>query len=277
MIGPCCADLTDVMRPAITLTHDGPVLDLNDSSLGRLRADWLARHCVVLERFLDPRLVAAVRRQIASGTFGAFVHEESGHEAKMDDNAAVWLLDFLMNGPELLQAIGRVTDRPVTWFHGRVYRLTPGTDEGHDWHKDYEIGRQIGVSVNLTEGAFAGGVLQLRDAVTKVTLSEVANTGSGDGVIFRLGDDVQHRVLPVTGHVARLAFAGWFYTGPTLRERLVHRLDFRGQWLNARTQRASMRAARHGGTGAPAPTPRPWRRDPDHRSANPRCRCRGRR
>lgn len=217
------------MRAVIALTPGGPQIDLDGERLDALRAAWSARHFVILEQFVAPPLLMTVRRHIASGTFGTFVHQESGHEVKMDDNAAVWLLDFLMNSPDVLQAVGRITDRPVTWFHGRVYRLTPGTDEGHDWHKDYEIGRQIGVSVNLTEDTFDGGVLQLRDAGTKAALSEVANTGSGDCVIFRLGDDIQHRVLPVTGHAARLAFAGWFYTGPTLRDRLVQRLDFRGQ------------------------------------------------
>lgn len=216
------------MRTAVTLGRHGPAF-AGPTAEAAAAAEWRARQHIRFEGFLDDELRAFARTQIERGEFADFVHDASGHEGKMADNAAVWLLDFLMNSPPLLECVSRLTGRDVSWFHGRVYRLTPGTDEGHDWHSDYEIGRQLGVSINLTPTPFSGGVLQLRDAATGSPISEVANTGYGDCVIFRLGADIVHRVLPVTGTVERVAYAGWFYSGPTLFERLARQLDYRGR------------------------------------------------
>jgi hypothetical protein len=95
--------------------------------------------------------------------------------------------------------------QPLRSFHGRVYQLTPGTDEGHDYR------------------VCAGGVLPLRDDRTKAMLAEVSNTGAGDCAIFRLGDDIEPRVQPVIGEVPRQAYAGWFHDGPTYLDRLTAR------------------------------------------------------
>ncbi|MGE0443795.1 MAG: 2OG-Fe(II) oxygenase [Vicinamibacterales bacterium] len=213
----------------IVLTRSGPVLSASAAEHAALLREWQQRHCLLLPRFLHPDLYADIAGDVERGVFADFVHEQSGHEAKMEDNAAVWLLDFLMNSPVLLEKVSALTGRTVSWFHGRVYRLTPGTDEGHAWHKDYELGRQLGVSINLTPEPFSGGTLELRDTASRAALAAVTNTGRGDCVIFRLGDDIQHRVLPVTGTVQRVAYAGWFYSGPTLHERLARRLDHRGR------------------------------------------------
>ncbi len=180
---------------------------------------WRRNHFVVLPGLLEASLLAFVRSHVAIGEFFDFQHRASGHEACMRSNAAVWLLDFLMNAPELLRVVESITgiDR-IGWFDGRIYRLTPGTDEGHHWHDDNTHGRKLGVSVNLIDTPFEGGLLQLRDSQTCAALAEVANTGEGDCVIFRLGDDLEHRVLPVTGSVPRIAFAGWFREGETHAE-----------------------------------------------------------
>jgi hypothetical protein len=198
-------------------------LALDEARLRTLQSDWARQHYLVLPRFLDAALLEEVRGHVRGGRFATFVHDASGHEGKMEDNTAVWLLDFLMNSPALLSAVSRVTDRDLTFFHGRVYRLAPGTDEGHDWHSDAVYGRQIGVSINLTAEAFGGGGLEFRDHDSRQPLGGVTNSGAGDLVMFRLGNDIQHRVLPVTGPVTRLAYAGWFYRGASLRERLVRK------------------------------------------------------
>lgn len=188
-----------------------------------LQSDWARQHYLVLPGFLEQALLDEVRGHVRTGHFATFVHDASGHEGKMDDNAAVWLLDFLMNSPSLLAEVSRITSRELTFFHGRVYRLAPGTDEGHDWHNDAVHGRQVGVSINLTPGVFGGGELQFRAHDSRRPLGGVTNDGAGDLVMFRLGHDIQHRVLPVTGDVTRLAYAGWFYRGAPLRDRLVRR------------------------------------------------------
>lgn len=209
------------MSPAIALDRRGPRLQLDEARVRALQSDWARQQYLVLPGFLEPALLDEVRGHVRTGHFATFVHDASGHEGKMDDNTAVWLLDFLMNSPSMLAAVSRLTSRDLTFFHGRVYRLAPGTDEGHDWHTDAVYERQVGVSINLTPEAFSGGGLQFRDHMSRRPLGGVTNQGAGDLVMFRLGNDIEHRVLPVTGGVTRLAYAGWFYSGASLRERLV--------------------------------------------------------
>jgi hypothetical protein len=199
---------------AISLRRQGPQLDLDETGVRAWQQEWARQHYLVLPGFLERALLDEVRYHVSHGRFATFIHDASGHEA-------VWLLDFLMNSPSLLDAVSRITGRELTFFHGRVYRLSPGSDEGHDWHNDAVHGRQVGVSINLTSGAFTGGGLEFRDHDSHRPLGAVTNNGAGALVMFRLGHDIQHRVLPVTGATTRLAYAGWFYSGAGLRERLV--------------------------------------------------------
>jgi hypothetical protein len=51
-------------------------------------------------------------------------------------------------------------------------------------------------------------------------LQEVTNTGLGDAIVFRLSDDLQHRINEVRGAQPKTAFAGWFRSDPALRTKL---------------------------------------------------------
>jgi hypothetical protein len=43
----------------------------------------------------------------------------------------------------------------------------------------------------------------------------------GDATLFRIGDDLEHRVMPVKSGSVRVAYAGWFLSGmPDLRATL---------------------------------------------------------
>jgi hypothetical protein len=206
----------------LQLSSRSVVTSLSGAEFERFRCDWRKNHLVVLPQFFDTALLELVRAHVRGAEFFDNRHPASGRETTMKKDRIIWQLDFLMNTAALLQQIEAITGcGPLRYFQGRVYQLTPGTDQGHDWHDDFAHHRRLGVSVNLSERVFAGGVLQLRDDRTKATLAEISNTGAGDCVIFRLGDDIEHRVLPVTGAVARQAYAGWFHDGPTQLDRLA--------------------------------------------------------
>ena len=51
------------------------------------------------------------------------------------------------------------------------------------------------MSVNFSTGVYAGGVLRIRDRESGKIVSEVANVGIGDAVIFRLSDRLEHRIM----------------------------------------------------------------------------------
>jgi hypothetical protein len=70
------------------------------------------------------------------------------------------------------------------------------------------------MSVNLGRQIYSGGVLQIRESESGRIVHEVANTGFGDAVVFRLSHGLKHRVTDVQGGVPREAFAGWFKSEP---------------------------------------------------------------
>ena len=57
-------------------------------------------------------------------------------------------------------------------------------------------------------------------------IQEVYNTGFGDALLFRISNQLKHRVQEVKGTVPKTAFAGWFLEVedflPNLRKRSIH-------------------------------------------------------
>ena len=195
----------------IQLSKRGLQRDVEPGEIERLRDEWRRDQFMRIPALFDADLLAFAHAGARAGEFAIVEHTASGREMGMTSNSLIGTLDFLMNAPELIRLAEDVTGcGHIGAFFGRIYRLMPGTDQGHDWHGDIQFGRQLGVSVNITEGVFTGGLLQLRDIASGRILSELSNTGPGDCVIFRLGEDIEHRVLPVTGDVMRQAYAGWF-------------------------------------------------------------------
>lgn len=204
------------MSPAasIQLTRNGTTIDRDPAPIAALRTEFDATHVVKLPAFVDAPLLAEVQRHVAAGTFHSKIHKASGVEMCMEPNAAVWLLRFLIVSADVLRAVETITGAGnLTSFFGRVYRLDPGTDHRHDWHDDREDGRQLGFSLNVSTDRFEGGALQLRERDPERVTATVFNTTPGDAVIFRLHENVQHQVHPITGSVPRTVFAGWFRSG----------------------------------------------------------------
>lgn len=140
----------------------------------------------------------------------------------MAPEASVGVLNFMLNEDAVLRAIERLTGcGPLRGFRGRVYRLDPNAGHFHGWHRDFDRNRLLGVSINLTEGAYDGGLLQLRRMRTREVIYGAANRGAGDMLVFRIDASLQHRVTPVSGDVPKVSFAGWFLSKPPFRRRLA--------------------------------------------------------
>ena len=60
--------------------------------------------------------------------------------------------------------------------------------------------------------------MQIRERASGKVVSEIANTGFGDAIIFRLDKGLQHRLTDMQGAVPKTAFAGWFEPGPLFHE-----------------------------------------------------------
>lgn len=197
------------------LTINGPGPIPPDSTINGLRYGFEKEHYILIESFLDPALLDYIQQNINDGDFYPRSHGRLATELCLNQGKAHALLYFLLNNQKLFRFIEAVTGcDKIGCFEGRGYRIVPGEGHFDDWHNDIYGGRLVAISINLSNEIFEGGELQIRNSHSTRILSEVANIGSGDAVIFRLSDDLQHRIADIRGNVPKTAFAGWFKSGP---------------------------------------------------------------
>jgi hypothetical protein len=212
----------------LQLTRSGPALSWTDADLRRLRSQFDERHCIRLPSLVDADEFAYVQRQLDLAVFADTRHGKIGVEVCLQENPALNLLNFLTNDVRFFQLVQRLTGcGPIGTFMGRVYRMVPGTGHYDSWHSDCVEHRMIGMSVNLSDGVYSGGLFQLRRRDSAAILIEAPNTGAGDAILFRIAADIVHRVTAVEGTVSKTAFAGWFVSEPRFLDLLVSRPDDR--------------------------------------------------
>lgn len=182
-----------------------------DADVAALRAEFQARRCVRVRSFIESRLLSRIQAQIAVASFTPRAHGSISTELCMERNVCLGLLNFLANDPAVFRFVEQVSGcHGLTSFVGRVYRLQPDREDYDSWHADLHPNHQLGMSVNLGTEPFEGGVFQIRRAAATEPLASLANVGSGDAILFLIAAEVEHRVTPMRGSVAKTAFAGWF-------------------------------------------------------------------
>lgn len=195
-------------------------------NLGRLRSEFSQRHCIRIPQMIDPTLLEQIQPSLDISAFRKVTYEDVRiSELCMVENSASLLLYFLANDRRLFSILEEITGcAPIRCFQGRVYCRMPGESGGESWHDDCVQGRLIGMSIHLGRHPFRGGLLQIREAASKKIVAEVANTGFGDAVLFRIATHLQHQNTETGGAVPKWAFAGWFQSEPdflgALREAL---------------------------------------------------------
>jgi hypothetical protein len=207
----------------LQLTKNGVALQ---GELDTLRERFSANHCVVLEKLIEPALLKNLQRRIEQAKWRNTTYENVGTEFTLEDPVTVHILLFLLNRSEFLDAIRIITGcEEITDFLGRVYRLTAGPQSQLSWHTDIDNTveqRHAALSINLSSDVYSGGTFELRDRLTKAPLAQINNTGFGDALLFRVSNNLEHRVTEVVDKVEKTAFAGWFRaTGVSLFADLV--------------------------------------------------------
>ena len=205
------------------LTRAGAAAMPGAADIAGLRDVFEREHCVRLPGLFDPDLVRQVLARIEAGPFEPFLHEEDADDAPflikkelcLQDAATVSLLNPVPNDGRFFAFVEAVTGcGHIGCFHGRVYRMLPGGDHHDSWHNDVFGHRLVSMSVNLSPVPFAGGALRIREAATGRIVHEVANTGLGDAILFRIASALEHCVVDVEGAQPKTAFAGWFESEP---------------------------------------------------------------
>jgi hypothetical protein len=192
------------------------VLEVN---LPALRDRFRDRRCVVVPSFIESRMLGRIQTQIAAAVFEERAHGSISTELCMERNVCLGLLNFLANDPAVFRFVQSVTGcGTLTTFVGRVYRLSAERDHHDSWHADLHSGHDVGMSVNLGREPFEGGIFEIRRAGDARVLDAIANVGAGDAILFSIDDELEHRVTPMRGPVAKTAFAGWFGAGRDYRD-----------------------------------------------------------
>lgn len=193
------------------LTWRGVRAQAGPQHVEALAAAFHQRRCVVVPQLLDAAVLQWIQQQLAISAFRAAAHAGmESTELRLDDCTALGVLTFLVNDPVMLRFVEAVSGQPtLNRFVGRVYRRVPGV-HGDAWHDDIRPDRIVGMSINLSAGVYEGGIFEIRETETERPLGSIANTGFGDAILFPIDDALQHRVSPLSGAIAKTAYAGWF-------------------------------------------------------------------
>lgn len=197
----------------IQLTRSGAVVDATPGQIETLQQQFAEHHFILLPHLVSYDVLNILLEQIQAAQFVPRDDAGIAHESWLPDGVAKGTLTFLMSSPGFLAFIEQVTGRKsIAVPSGRIYRFAPLEQHHDDWHNDIIPGqnRVLAFSINLSPVPFEGGELVIRESKSKTVLAEIANTGLGNAVIFRVDQNLEHRVSQVQGNNPRTAFAGWF-------------------------------------------------------------------
>lgn len=194
----------------LRIGRGGLAADARD--VDRLRAEFATSQVVLLRGLLDPHLVHFILGRLEQSEWRVKIHPGIAEEHIAMDKQALHLLHFLSNMRQFRLVIQEITrSEPLSLFYGRVYRMIPALGHYDRWHNDVTTeNRVLGMSLNLSPRGYRGGLFQLRQSGPGRILAEIANTGLGDALLFKLSKNLEHRVGDIEGDEPKTAFAGWF-------------------------------------------------------------------
>ncbi len=111
---------------------------------------------------------------------------------------------------------------PIKALAGRIAQTRANDQDELVWHDDSDSPhRLLGVVVNLSDQAYAGGEFELRRKGEAEPLFAYRHIRPGSITIFAVRSDLEHRVLPVTSGGPRRVYAGWMMREPEAGVRSV--------------------------------------------------------
>jgi hypothetical protein len=204
----------------IQIKRDGKVI-VND--LEALRAEFAQKHCVLLPQILAPDLLEFLGRQLAQASFVTKLEREADEEfGKVlfipESEPALFVLHLLLNNLSLFEALEHITEcGAIGNFTGRIHQSAPGGDHKIDWHGDNADHRLLGLTLNLGDEDYTGGLFQLRNKQTQQVVCELPRKPPGDAFVFRISPGLQHRLTMLRSGGRRTVGVGWFRSHPDLR------------------------------------------------------------
>lgn len=181
------------------------------------RAQYQQNCMLVLPGLFSRELCEILIREINAGGWYQAVHEDNGvigSEETSSSELAGGILSFVVTEPGFISLIRQISGRDdITWFSGRFFKMNPSLGHSCSWHDDINPTRRVGISICLEEVPCEGGGFEIRKAGSDQLLGRVERRNLGDATLFRIGEDLEHRILPVKEGTVRVACAGWFHSG----------------------------------------------------------------
>ena len=206
----------------INIQKLGTKVAASDQDMADLRREFQQNDFICLPNLIEPALLEELHSQIESAEWENRTHDGIGVELCMSDAGLVSLINLLFNDQALFRVIQEITGcEPIGCFQGRVYRMIPNSGHYDSWHTDIGEDRLLALSLNLGKTPYGGGLLQIQKRDRSGKLIEAPNLVFGQAILFRLSNELQHRVTNVVGTTPKTAFAGWFKTSPDLRSTLT--------------------------------------------------------
>lgn len=197
-------------------------VSFSNEEIADLRSQFQKNDYIRLPNLIDPKLLEELYSQIEIANWENRTHDGIGVELCLNDPGLVSIINFLFNDHRFFRAIQTITDcQTIGCFQGRIYRMIPNSGHYDSWHTDIGEDRLIALSLNLGKDPYEGGTLQLQQRKTPGPIIEASNLHFGQAILFRLSNDLKHRVTNVVGTTAKTAFAGWFKSSPDLSSTLT--------------------------------------------------------
>ena len=194
----------------VSVSATETVVDRDPSTVRRARDAFARYGALFVPDLLDPDLGRMLRGIVAGAGFAPDVAGAGTRATETPDRAGT-ALRLILARPELLAWLERVTGcGPIDRAAGAVTRLTAGSGHALDWHADMVEGRRLAITIDLTGTPYEGGALELRDRPSGVVTLRHVHRETDGALIFGIGRDLEHRVLPITAGGPRTVFAGWF-------------------------------------------------------------------
>lgn len=177
------------------------------------KQSYLEHRSFLARNFFSEKLVEFIQISLQNTNFD--IHDYlAGPDSRVHEYIAksrfIKFVRELMNDQSVLHTLEEITGhKGLHNFNGRIYKLDSSV-AGMDWHQDMDGNKKISVTINISTEIFTGGELIIHNKVTG-EIQKFHNVGYGDAIFFEVNKDYQHRVLPVTGDVPKLAVAGWYH------------------------------------------------------------------
>jgi hypothetical protein len=177
--------------------------------------DWSNRfaeeRAIVCHDAIEPALLDRLLRVVHRSQFRADDVPRLGTREVEEPQSLGATFKLLLRRTNLVDWLEQVTGAEgLAGVEGHVVQTRPGGD-ALDWHDDRnKPERALGVTISLTDTAYSGGAFEMRRVGEPASARTFQHSRPGTALIFDIGRDLEHRLLPLSSGGPRRVFAGWF-------------------------------------------------------------------